>query len=244
MAAARSHRIERVYVPVNNPSNIPPDDTEFAGEYVLRVLPDAAHRAAAARAAADPAFAAEVRLWEDNLVSLTDDIMPVVPSAASKAELMNLLFGADAKAGFFGRLGVWKGLSGALAAAVAALAIVAFVPDLGPQAPRYVSEIAAENDNLRILAVYDAGSSELQITRTAGQAIDGRSLQLWCIVEGKEPWSVGVLATDARETLSLPVGWIEGAPGWSLAISDEPLGGSTTGQPSGDILASTPMTRL
>ena len=245
MAAPWPYRVERVYDPMSTSSDMSPDDTEFAGEYVLRVLSEDAHRAAAVRASTDPAFAAEIRAWEDHLASLTDEIVPIAPSAAAKSALMGRLFGMDKKRGVFERLGLWKGLTGGLAAAVAVLAVLAFVPELiVPKAPRFVTELAAEADSLRILAVYDAGADIVQITRTAGGAAEGRSLQLWCIVEGKAPWSVGVLSDTANQSLSLPVEWIEGADSWSLAVSDEPLGGSPTGQPTGAVLAAAPMTLL
>ena len=230
---------------MNKPGDMTPEDTEFAGEYVLRVLPDDAHRAAAARAAADPAFADEVRFWEERLSSLTDDIMPVVPHAASKTELMNLLFGADEKVGFFGKVGLWKGLTGILAATAAALAVMAFVPEMiAPEAPRYVSSLESEISDLRILAVYDGDTESLQITRTAGVPSDGRVFEVWCIVEGKKTWSVGVLSSDQTASLSLPASWLEGGAGWSIAISEEQPGGSETGQPTGDVIAVAEMVAL
>lgn len=230
---------------MNKPGDMTPEDTEFAGEYVLRVLPDDAHRAAAARAAADPAFADEVRFWEERLSSLTDDIMPVVPHAASKTELMNLLFGADEKVGFFGKVGLWKGLTGIFAATAAALAVMAFVPEMiAPEAPRYVSSLESEISDLRILAVYDGDTESLQITRTAGVPSDGRVFEVWCIVEGKKTWSVGVLSSDQTASLSLPASWLEGGAGWSIAISEEQPGGSETGQPTGDVIAVAEMVAL
>jgi len=139
---------------MSSASGMSPEDTEFAGEYVLRVLPDEAHRAAAARAAADPAFAAEVRFWEERLASLTDDIMPVVPHASSKTAVMDLLFGADEKVGFFGKVGVWKGLTAFMTAAAAALAVITFAPVDNPGAERrYVSELESTESDLRVLAV-------------------------------------------------------------------------------------------
>lgn len=231
---------------MSKPGEMSPEDTEFAGEYVLRVLPEDAHRAAAARAAADPAFAQEVRFWEERLSSLTEDIMPVVPQAATKAALMARLFGADEKVGFFGKVGLWKGLTGILAATAAALAVMAFVPEMiTPEAPRYVSSLDSEVSDLRILAVYDGDTESLQITRTAGTPADGRVFELWCIVEGKKTWSVGVLSSDQTASLSLPATWLAGGTGgWSIAISEEQPGGSETGQPTGDLLAIAEMVAL
>jgi anti-sigma-K factor RskA len=230
---------------MTKPTDMTPDDTEFAGEYVLRVLPDAAHKAAAARAASDPAFAAQVRDWEDRLVPLTDEIMPVVPSAIAKEDLMERLFGVDPSPGLLGRLGFWKGLTVVLSGAAIASALILLGPtEPVPDGPIFVSELATEGDDLRILAVYDAGAENVQITRTAGGALDGRSLQLWCLVEGEAPRSVGVLTDAANETIRLPAAWFDGVDSWSLAVSDEPLGGSPTGLPTGTVLAAAEMTLL
>ena len=108
-----------------------PNDTEFAGEYVLRVLPDDAHRAAATRAADDPAFASEIRKWENHLVALTDEIMPVSPSAAAKAAMMDLLFGVDAKPTLFERVGTWKTISALLIVTTMTMAVLVFMAALG-----------------------------------------------------------------------------------------------------------------
>ncbi|UWR00015.1 anti-sigma factor [Rhodobacteraceae bacterium S2214] len=226
-------------------ADMTPDDTEFAAEYVLRVLPDDAHRAAAARAASDPEFAAQVREWEDRLAPLTDEIMPVTPSGIAKSDLMERLFGVDPAPGLLGRVGFWKGLTVVLSGAAIASTLILFGPT-EPVAvgPTYVSELAAENDDLRILAVYDVGAENIQITRTSGAANDGRSLQLWCLVDGVEPRPVGVLTDDPTATIRLPAAWFDGVDNWSLAVSDEPLGGSPTGLPTGDVLAVAEMTRL
>ena len=245
MVAARADCAARVYVDMNRSPNMTPEDTEFAGEYVLRVLPDDAHRAAAARAASDPAFAAEVRFWEERLSSLTDEIMPVVPNTATKTELMDLLFGADETVGFFGKVSFWKWLTGFLVAATAALALMVFVPDMiVPEAPRFVSSLQSETNDLQILAVYDGDTESLNITRTAGAPADGKVFQLWCIVEGKKTWSVGVLSSDQTASLSLPANWLEGGNGWSIAISEEIPGGSTTDEPTGEFIAVAEMVSL
>jgi len=231
---------------MSNPSDMTPDDTEFAAEYVLRVLPPDAHRAAAARAVTDRAFAAEVRIWEDRLASLTDEVMPVTPSGIAKSDLMEQLFGVDPKPRLLDRVGIWKGLTVVLSAAAIASTLIIFGPaEPVIDGPVYVTELAGENDSLRILAVYDADTQGVQLTRTAGAAVDGRSLELWFIGDGQEAQSMGVLSEDAaNETLALPAVWLDGVDSWSLAVTDEPLGGSPTGQATGPILAVAEMTRL
>ena len=106
---------------------------------------------------------------------------------STKTELMDLLFGADETVGFFGKVGFWKWLTGFLVAATAALALMVFVPDMiVPEAPRFVSSLQSETNDLQILAVYDGDTESLNITRTAGVPADGKVFQLWCIVEGKK----------------------------------------------------------
>jgi anti-sigma-K factor RskA len=88
---------------------------------------------------------------------------------------------------------------------------------------------------LRVLAVYDGASDRLRITRTAGRPADGRAHELWAIAGDNAPVSLGVMPADGSGAVTLPQGL---APqGLVLAISDEPPGGSPTGQPTGAVLA-------
>jgi anti-sigma-K factor RskA len=87
------------------------------------------------------------------------------------------------------------------------------------------------------LAVYDPDTTELRLTRTAGDAAEGRVLQLWAIAGAAAPVSLGVLPADPTTAVILPEALRADVAGLVLAVSDEPPGGSPTGAPTGAVLA-------
>ena len=126
---------------------------------------------------------------------------------------------------------------------IAALALIALLAvqlvqpvDVPSSEPGYVADIAADDNSLRLLAVYDPAGATLRITRTAGAALDGRVLELWAIQGDAAPVSLGVLPEDGTASIALPEPY-RSANGLVLAVSDEPPGGSPTGAPTGAVLA-------
>lgn len=224
-----------------------PDDTEIAAEYVLRVLSPKAHRAAAVRAATEPAFAAEVRAWEDRLAPMMDAVEPVAPKAATRTALMERLFGHAPIADSGGRTSIWQILAALGFAAAAALAVIAFVPDQpapGLSDSRFVAELTVSDETTRMFAVLEPASGTVDIAWTARNQAEGRDLQLWGLVDGTEPVSIGVLPAGRTATLALPADLVGNTEGLVLAISDEPLGGSPTGLPTGEVLAAAPVSEI
>jgi anti-sigma-K factor RskA len=101
-----------------------------------------------------------------------------------------------------------------------------------------VAEIAAEDRSLVYSAQFDPARDRLEITRLSGASPQGRVHELWLIAEGAPaPVSLGVLPDDGRATLVLPETLAAAMTGGTLAVSDEPPGGSPTGQPTGAVLA-------
>lgn len=230
---------------MSTPPDQNPDDTEIAAEYVLRVLSPDAHRAAAIRAASDPLFAAEVRAWEDRFAPMMDDVDPVTPNPASKTALLERLFGHETREESGTRAGVWQILAAIGFATAAALAVFAFAPQFQQpngqvaEAPasRFVAELAVADETTRMFAVIDPVSAELDLAWTARNQAEGREFQLWGLIEGQDPISIGVLPPGRQATLAVPRELLTAPDALQLAISDEPLGGSPTGLPSGDVLA-------
>ncbi|MFP5508716.1 MAG: anti-sigma factor domain-containing protein [Alphaproteobacteria bacterium] len=214
------------------------DDSLLAAEYVLRLLDPAEEAAVAARIAREPALAEEVAGWTTRLSGLDAEVPEVAPGAAVKTALLRRLFGQPARLPFWQRAGLWQGIS------LASLAVAGFfafqsLEQFAPPAPAplFVSEIVAEDQSLRLLAVYDSGAAELRLTRTAGTAAAGRVLELWAIAGEAAPVSLGVLPAGETVALPLPEALRGAVAGLVLAVSDEPPGGSPTGAPTGAVLA-------
>ncbi|MCB5197650.1 anti-sigma factor [Loktanella sp. TSTF-M6] len=229
----------------------------LTAEYVLGLLTDQEAKAYEEVLAVDPELRLEYAFWAERIAALTDDIAPVDPPAKMLARIRSDLFGTDAvettatKArSWLDRLGLLPAMTGGVVAALAVLWVINLYIPAAPlvsdppvlSAPTLQAQIAAEDDSLIVLASYDATAQTLTVQRTAGQAPDGRVLELWLIADDNPPVSLGVLPDDETGQIGIDATLIPALPGGVLAISDEPPGGSTTGAPTGSVLAVGPIT--
>lgn len=226
---------------------LPSDERPLAGEYVLGVL-DAAGRAQAQhRIAAEPLFAQEVTWWENRLAALALEIGAVQPPAALWTRISNLI-GRPVRPGVLDNVRLWRGVSaGAVAVAAAALVFVALPRTMPPVAPPPVpvpqaAEIAVIDDpdthQPRFVATLDHAARALVITPMNLDVPTGRDAELWIIPEGAAPVSLGVVSKTTPRRIAVPPGLrAAGTYTATLAVTDEPLGGSPTGAPTGRIHA-------
>lgn len=221
------------------------EDSVLAAEYVLGLLTPGEALAFEDVLSVDPEMRDHFATWSESLVSLTDDIAPVTPPPAVKGRILAALFGAPEKRSFMSRFGLFGPVLGGLAAAAVVLVTLNQTGFLRETSPSYVAEIAAEDASLIVQASFDPADNTLQMTRTTGTAIEGRSQELWLIVGDDAPVSLGVWpqGQDAA-TLTVSAELSQLMAGGVLAITDEPLGGSPSGAPTGDLLAAGPVTLL
>ncbi|MDF0601080.1 anti-sigma factor [Psychromarinibacter sp. C21-152] len=207
------------------------DDIALAGEYVLGLLPADERRAFEARLRDEPRLRVLVVEWDERFAALADEAGEVAPPPALEARIERRLFGARRR-----RI-PWIGATlGGLIAAAAIVALVFFAP-VGPADPSHRAEVASEDAELRLAAALVEATGEMQVERLAGAARPGRALELWFIPEGEAPVSLGVLPEAEDYTVTLPEPLRDRLAGAVLAVSDEPPGGSPTGAPTGDVLA-------
>lgn len=227
-------------------SNPERDDDMLAAEYALSLLEGDELHEFQLRLAADPDLLNRVSFWQDRLSNLADETEAVRPSPMVKARVDIALFGETvASTSLLSRVAFWRGFSFvslATAAGLAAFLIMRPVPV--PTTALYTAEIVSEATDLRLVAVYQPGWPNVRVSRSAGAASPGRALELWAITGDGAPVSLGLLPDDARGALPIPVGVDLSAGNVTLAVSDEPSGGSPTGQPTGDILGLGPVTSL
>lgn len=215
---------------------MPKDDDALASEYVLRLLDSDEARAVERRAMTDSTFMARIRQWEARFAPLAEDIAEVAPPAYLKARVMKAVTASPTR-GLRNRFGRWF-IPVLLAACVGALVLWNAVlrgPDFDPA---YHASLLTSDGALQIEAGYSPDNSLFKVLRPIGDPRPNRSLELWLIPEGADaPISLGVLP-DAREVLFELSAELGGQiAGGTLAVSDEPTGGSSTGAPTGDILA-------
>ena len=220
-----------------------PDDDTLAAEYVLGVLDNRSRAAAERRIAHERGFAALVDAWQMKLVPWADDIAPVQPpldvwnriSAALPAE-------RPARQNLWSSVMLWRWLTaGAGALAVASLFALFVVVNQPGQQPLMAS--IDGGGHRHFVATIDRGT--VAVVPAAYTADPSRVPELWLIAPGDKPRSLGVVRADATTTIAIPAPLRALANGQAvLAISLEPPGGSTTGAPTGPVIAQGKLTAL
>lgn len=222
----------------------------LAGEYVLGTL-DAAERAEVERALpGDPALAAEIRQWERRLAPLavsTPEGTSPPPSAwyAIESRLPQSAQRADPAGGaeiieMRRKVGIWRTATIAVTALAAALALTIFLgPTLNDQiaGEQFLAVVDREGAAPAILVNVDTGIGIVTAQSLAAEAPPERSLELWYIGEGQQPLSLGVMdEVGARIQVATADIANFNPDGAVFAITDEPRGGSPTGDPTGDVV--------
>lgn len=225
------------------------DDRILAGEYALGLLDAAETQAFETRLAAEPDLRAIYADWAEALVAMTDPVAPEPPPAAVWAAIRSQLFpdaAAAAPVRTRWRWGWWAGAG--LAAAVALALLVDRTPQVPPDpgVPALTARLISDAGPLALAAVYDPGDGALRLSREAGApAPQGRAQELWLIAETLDaPVSLGVLGDGPAIAVAIPDDLKPLLAGATLAVSDEPAGGSPTGGPTGAVLAAGQITSL
>lgn len=224
-----------------------PRDIASAGEYVLGTLPLAERQAFERRMKADPALAAEVDHWQDHFAALADEVTPVAPGPDVWSGLEERLFTDPAPAAPSGVAPFWRwlGLGGSLAAA--ALAAVIW---LGPQRNAvedpslWVSDMVSEDGSVRLAALYDEDSGEMRVSVGGEAPGDGRDWELWLIQGDRAPISLGVMPQQGSAAMPIPDELRDLVAEATLAITDEPAGGSPQGVATGPVVAAAKLRRI
>jgi anti-sigma-K factor RskA len=236
---------------------VPEDESRtLAAEYVLGVLGAEERRAVETRMAEDASFAREVGEWEERLGGMASYVTPATPPAQTwlriQASLGEQPFGAAAApVSIWQSVAFWRsfsiGSSVLAAACVAALVYVGMrpAPIAPPRAPLLATLTGAKTKMPNFVAAIGSDGRSLTIVPAALLTADKRSMELWLIPEGGKPASLGLISAGQPVQLNLPPALLKQVgSGATLAVSLEPLGGSPTGQPTGEVIAHGSLSRL
>lgn len=250
MVATQPTKFERLFEQMSDKSIIlesdPSSDDVLAAELCLGLLTRDELIQATRRARTDQLFSDLVEDWNIYFSTLMEDISPVEPPISVFKKIKANAYPESSKS-------IWKnfGLVPALLSAgfvvLTVLIALQFVGNTQSNAitPTFVATIVAQDNSLVVTAAYVHDSGQLFVERQVGASPQGRSLELWFIMSGGVPLSLGVLADDANlDQITIPENLWDRMVGATLAISDEPAGGSPTGSPTGAILATGEITTL
>jgi len=222
-----------------------PDDELLAAEYALGVLADAERSAAAQRIARERAFADLVAQWEQRLAPWAAEIAEVAPrSEVWKRILAQLPSQAAPRPSLWQNLAFWRRFalaSGALAAAC--IGALIYLGSLSREA-LLVAELNGNGKHALVATIDPRRSTVLAVPANLAVTV-GRVPELWLIVPGKDPRSLGLVDAEKPVALVIPARLLaEATSEAALAISLEPPGGSPTGQPTGPVIAVGNLTKL
>lgn len=219
----------------------------WAGEYVLGTLTYDERQAFERASASDADLAAARRYWENQLAELNDLTPPLAPPRALWDRISVSIAQPSSRndellVSLKRRLAGWRTaamVTGALAAAMVAILLARpeFGPYLDQRNDRYVAVIDQDGDLPALLVDVDLAAGTISIRSVTADAPEGRSHELWYIVPGRDPLSLGLVDRVGMEIIAS----LEEIPDFQtadvvFAISNEPLGGSPTGAPTGQIV--------
>ncbi|NTF44116.1 anti-sigma factor domain-containing protein [Rhizobium rhizogenes] len=217
-------------------------DEILAGEYVIGVLSVAGRQDVERRIVSDRGFARLVERWQQDLAAFNDDYQEATPSAAVFGKIEQRLFGAPTqnRVGLLDTVKFWRWVSiGMSLVALVAVIYGSGVLQPGRRSVAFVAELSAPKSAVNLLASFDASTGRVRLVPIATGQPQEKSMQLWLVPGSGNPQSLGVFQPDGKGELLIPAdmrGTV--SDGATLAVSLEPFGGSTTGLPTGPVIAS------
>lgn len=217
----------------------PAGDGVLAGEYALGLLSGEERRQVERRLASEPGFEALEEDWRMRLAGYASGVKPVEPDASTWAGIERSLFGEPERRTAWNSLAFWRGLTAAaLGVAAGSLAFALFVAEPRPLPQPLVASLQATDAGPSYLARIDPATSRLVIRAVHADADATRVPELWLIPGDGVARSLGVIERDGASDVTIPDPMKQFiGSGAMLAISLEPPGGSTTGQPTGPVIA-------
>lgn len=211
----------------------------LGAEYALGTLRGLARRRYERLLQSRPLWREALVRWEDRLHGLADTVPAVSPPPQVwQAVERRLGWQREAPAG----LVWWRRL--ALLSTTLALVLGVFVVTRQDAPPPLVAEARSAlllDKGARagwLLTLVRAGDGGVQINVAAQPGLvaeAGRDYELWALPPGGKPVSLGLLPQQGQARLTLLGSRAALLAAASLAVSVEPVGGSPTGRPTGEV---------
>ena len=222
------------------------NDSLLVAEYALGLLDDAEAKAFEQRLSNEPELKAACLHWYEEFTSLYSQTEEVAPPTRLKANIQDRLFGDKQLAPEKPKRSFWLWPANLVSGLLLAT-LIGFIYQQSQQTlfePTYTASLETEDKSLQVLASYDKTRNLLQVSSSKAAPAAGRSHELWLIAGNDAPVSLGVLSAINNENIVLTEAISAVIVGSTLAISDEPAGGSPTGSPTGAVLTTAPVTEI
>lgn len=224
------------------------NDSLLAAEYALGLLDEAKTFEFEQRLQHEPELKADFLIWSEHFASLYQDVKEVTPPSSLKPRIQQRLFAdiqRDAeKAKPKSSPWFWPVNWVSSLLIVICAGFILYQAQQNVFQPEYTASLTTEDQSLQVIARYDETRNLLQVSATKATPTAGRSHELWLIAGDSPPVSLGLLTTINNENITLAEGLASVIIGSTLAISDEPAGGSPTGSPTGAVLTTATVIKI
>ncbi|WP_353471852.1 anti-sigma factor [Salipiger sp. H15] len=207
-----------------------------AAEYVLGLLTDEERRDFEVLLAQDADLQQDVASWCAYFAALTDPI-PETPPPATVWTRLEARLNPPAPSGLWRQVLPYL-LGAVVAAGIAWAAMVAGLLVPGGTGPELHAELVAEAQGLTVRADYAPARGTLLLRREGGDYPPDRALEVWLLSDAAQaPVSLGVIAPEGESSVAIDPALAAQLAGATIALSEEPPGGSPTGAPTGPVIA-------
>lgn len=228
----------------------PGDELPLAAEFVLGLVQGSERDALEKRRRDDYRFAQDVEFWEARLGALADEITPaeapahiwdrIAEEVGHKPVPLSVSSAAEKqRGGIWQSLHFWRGLGIASSALAAACLVFLFSTPASPP-PSLVATLQLTDGQSAFMATVDRMTGKVMLMPAVDTpAPPDHTHELWLVPVGGTPQSLGTFVANGPVLVKMPENMMPHAgPEAMLAISVEPMGGSTTGAPTGPVVAS------
>ncbi len=221
--------------------NGPEHDDLMAAEYVLGLSDPETRLRLDKLLTEDDAFAAEVLHWQKAFSGI--DL--ITPEATPRAAVWRQIERDINRNAATTKLplrhpGFWLGWG--LAAALSGLLLFTYLdkPEI-PETQQPIAVLSGTQPDAQFVVTLDRAASHLQLSALNITLPQNKNLQLWLIRGSAPPRSLGLITHPDHNVFPLPPGTLDHQT--VLAISLEPVGGSTLSGPSGPVIFQGKVTR-
>jgi anti-sigma-K factor RskA len=238
----------------------------LAAEYVLGTLAGGARRRFVSWMQRDASLRSSVTEWEKRLAPMTSMVAPAEPSPQVWQSIAAAIGPAKPAGPAVGPAGIWESLAFwrgfGLATTGLAAALLVFIgvrpPEIvervqvvertvekplrvsdgaNPWQPSYVATLTDASGKTMLMIYVGRNSDELWVKYEGDSMPKDASLELWGLDEGGQPKSLGLIKNNGRNMMKLPAMADQSVAAFKkLAVSMEPMGGSTKGTPTGPVM--------
>lgn len=219
----------------------------LASEYVLGTLRGPARRCFERWRAASAGIDARCRFWEEQLLPLARNLKPLRPPAHLWEGIDARLQLTPARRSARAPMRTWLRALAASLVVAAGLAALYQAGKPGPitQQARLAVSSGAAAWTVEVHAAGLAGAQLVVRTASLERPQPGHDYELWALPAGGKPVSLGVLPAGGELRHALSASQRRAlARSRQLAVSLEPAGGSPTGQPTGPVVATAPLSAV